>query len=451
MLDLSYPFRRCVTKLCSRRKMNNADAARAKRNFSKWYRKFDGEFFTIYSRLYCVILFSFRICIHSAQQVERENLAAVAEVDASLEGAKSSSSIFKPKASPKPRLFSALKKDGRSRSNSTVLSIRRFSTDSILGNRLDSIGRRLSRDLNNSPPDLGHRFDTFGKGDAVNKYDTISCAKLGASSMSKSNEILSNRYDTFSGKYSDKSDIAVKLKKPGKRPKIRFESYHRDKFDDQSEYSDEREYELPPVKESLEPPMCQEDRSTAILRHKMHTELLSKYPPVPNSNIHGNNHETTMASTRPPLPKKRVKYQDQHQMSLDNLDVRNGSSNAMKTSPLTPKYSSADSKSSPRSQISVERLSREDLLRLSHSSQSEIHEYLKNSIPQRPAEPPWENTSSWTKQKIILCARKTVALVDLMGWLQYLDWISIKMFIAWLGNQAIGDRIIPQKRNFCIF
>lgn len=322
--------------------------------------------------------------------MERENIAAIAEVDASLESAKSPPSIFKPKASPKPRLFSALKKDGRSRSNSSVLSIRRFSTDSILGDRMDSIGRRLSRDLTNSPPDLGHRFDSFGKGDAVNKYDTISCAKLGATTaMSKSNEMLGNRYDTFSGKNSDKSDIPVKLKKTGKRPKISFESYHRDKFDDPLELSDEREYELPPVKEGLEPPMCQEDRSTAILRHKLHTELLSKYPPVSNNNIHSIQ-EAVMPTTtnRPPIPKKNVKYQHQRQKSLDNLDVRNGSSNVSKTSPLSPKHSSSDSRYSPRSQISVDRLSREDLLRLSHSSQSEIHEYLKNSIPQRPAEPP---------------------------------------------------------------
>lgn len=323
--------------------------------------------------------------------MERENIAAIAEVDASLEGAKSPPFIFKPKASPKPRLFSALKKDGRSRSNSSVLSIRRFSTDSILGDRMDSIGRRLSRDLTNSPPDLGHRFESFGKGDAMNKYDTISCAKLGASAMSKSNEILSNRYDTFSGKNTDKSDIPAKLKKTGKRPKISFESYHRDKFDDPLESSDEREYEMPPVKEGLEPPMCQGDRTTAVLRHKLHTELRSKYPPVSNNNIHGNIHDATMTTSitsRPPIPKKNVKYQHQRQKSLDNLDVRNGSSSALKTSPLTPKHSSSDSKSSPRSQLSVDRLSREDLLRLSHSSQSEIHEYLKNSIPQRPAEPP---------------------------------------------------------------
>lgn len=325
--------------------------------------------------------------VHSAQQVERENTAAIAEVNASYDGAKSPPSIFKPKASPKPRLFSALKKDGRSRSNSSVLSIRRFSTDSILGDRMDSIGRRLSRDLTNSPPDLGHRFEAFGKGDAVNKYDTISCAKLGANVLSKSNEIISNRYDTFSGKNSAKSDVPVKLKKTGKRPKISFESYHRDKFDDQSDRSDDGNYELPPVKESLEPPIYQEDRTTAIIRHKLHTELRSKYPPVLNNNIHCN--ETT--SSRPPVPKKNVRYQHQRQKSLDNLDVRNtnSSSNSMKTSPLTPKHSSSsDSKSSPRSQISVERLSREDLLRLSHSSQSEIHEYLKKSIPQRPAEPP---------------------------------------------------------------
>lgn len=312
-------------------------------------------------------------------------------MDSSLEGVKSPTTLFKPRASPKPRLFAALKKDGRSRSNSSVLNVRRFSTDSILGDRMDTIGRRLSRDLTNSPPDLGHRFETFGKSDATIKFDTISCGKLSPGSISKSNELLTNRYDTFSGKNCEKPDIPIKLKKSaGKRPKISFESYHREKSDGQSDRED-REYELPPVKEGLEPPMYQEDRSTAVIRHKLHSELRSKYPPVLTSDQKAAEKSGNRLEVRPPLPKKSAKHQHQRQKSLDNLDVRNNSSNQVKASPLTPKHIANDSnlnKSSPRSQISLERLSREDLLRLSHSSQSEIHEYLKNTMPDRPAEPP---------------------------------------------------------------
>lgn len=74
----------------------------------------------------------------------------------------------KPKSSPRSasKLFAGLLRssEARSRSNSTALSIRRFSTDSIFGERMDTIGRRLSRDISYSPPDLGsHRFETFGK------------------------------------------------------------------------------------------------------------------------------------------------------------------------------------------------------------------------------------------------------------------------------------------------
>lgn len=306
-------------------------------------------------------------------------MAAVAEVDSSLEGIKSPPSLFRLRASPKPRLFGALKKDARSRSNSSVLHIRRFSTDSILGDRMDSIGRRLSRDLTNSPPDLGHRFETFGKSDTTNKFDTISCSKLGVTGISKSNEILSNRYDTFSGKNFEKQEIPINLKKnAGKRPKISFESYHREQLDDDQGNIKERDYELPPVKEGLEPPMYQEDRSTAVLRHKLHSELRSKYPPITNNGQKFSNEKIgNCLEMRRQLPKKTVKIQ--HQLS--------------KTSPsLSPKRDSNEynslTKSSVRPQIRIERLSREDLLRLSHSSQSEIHEYLQNSMSERSTDPP---------------------------------------------------------------
>lgn len=287
--------------------------------------------------------------------------------------------MFKPRASPKPRLFSALKKDGRSRSNSAALHVRRYSTDSVLGDRMDSIGRRLSRDLTNSPPDLGHRFETFGKVEEVSKYDTISCGTLEAKGLSKSNEILTTRYDTFSGKTAEKADIAVKPKKTGKRPRISFESYHRE--DDKSPERDG--HELTPVSESLEPSIYQEDRSTAILRQQLHNELRAKYAPPGITELQaagGSAKKPPSAKSnnvKPPLPKKVAK-QHQRQKSLDNLDTRNGAT----TSKVSPRGSieSNLTKTEQRSHVSLQRLSREDLLRLSQSSQSEIHEYL--------AEPP---------------------------------------------------------------
>lgn len=327
----------------------------------------------------CFALFSetFR-----AQQVERQNLAAVTETETQKDSVKSPPNLFKPRASPKPGIFSALKKDDRSRSISSVLTPRRFSTDSILGDRMDSIGRRLSRDLTNSPPDLNKRLE-FGKNDiSPTKYDTISGANLSAIGISKSNESLTTRYDTFSGKNADKSvGIPVKLKRPGKRPKISFESY------DGIEKED-GEYELPPVKEGLEPPLLQQNRSAAILRHKLHTELRSKHPPIGKQTV--SIVETKPNSVeRPPKPmKSNMKHQ--RQKSLDNLDVQTDASNKLKTSPYRSDSAAGSlTKVNQRSQVSLERLSREDLLRLSATSQSEIHEYLKGSrMPDHASEPP---------------------------------------------------------------
>lgn len=319
--------------------------------------------------------------------MERQNLAAVAEAESQKENLKSPPLIFKPKASPKTGLFSALKKEGRSRSNSSALTVRRYSTDSILGDRMDSIGRRLSRDLTNSPPDLGRRYDAFNKNDvSPSRYETISAGKSSLLGISKSNETLTNRFDTYSGKtITEKSNLHIKLKKAiGKRPKISFDSYHRDKTDDQQ--SDKEDYELPSVKEGLEPSFLQDDRSAAILRHKLHKELREKYSVIPSK---PGTKQPNATDVKPPLPRKVIKHQ--RQKSLDNLDIdQNMDGNQPKTSPYSSDSNAGSlTKMNQRSQMSLERLSREDLLRLSHSSQSEIHEYLKNStMPDRSAEPP---------------------------------------------------------------
>jgi hypothetical protein len=114
--------------------------------------------------------------IPKLEVVEENEPPPVPSPNAEIQSITSSAPSVKPKASPKLKIFS-LKRDGHSRSNSSSLNVRRFSTDSILGERLDTIGRRLSRDiasdLANSPPDLGHRFETFGKA-AGSKFDTFS-------------------------------------------------------------------------------------------------------------------------------------------------------------------------------------------------------------------------------------------------------------------------------------
>lgn len=330
-----------------------------------------------------------------AQQVERQNLAAVAEAESQKENVKSPPSIFKPKASPKTGIFSALKKEGRSRSNSSVLTVRRYSTDSILGDRMDSIGRRLSRDLTNSPPDLGRRYESYGKNDnSPNRYETITGGKFPSIGISKSNETLTNRYDTFSGKNSDKANIPVKANKKGaggKRPKISFESYDRDELTGPQLNKEDFDYELPSVKEGLEPKFLQDDRSSAILRHKLHQEIRDKYLTLPDTsnNVPAPLKSANAIDIKPPLPKKVVKHQ--RQKSLDNLDVDESASNKSKISPsfVGCETGSLTKMNKQTSKMSLERLSREDLLRLSHSSQSEIHEYLKNStMPDRSAEPP---------------------------------------------------------------
>lgn len=284
-------------------------------------------------------------CRVQQNEKENSNLATVAEVDTALEQQKSPPQT-KPKVSPKPNIFAALRRDGRSRSNSSVLSIRRFSTDSILGERLDSIGRRLSRDITGSPPDLGRHFETFGKATAANsKFDTFASAE-------------NNKFETFGGKGGNKVDLPFKTKVT-KRPALNFESYHRDS---------KTGFDLPIVREGLEPPIYQEDRSKAVLKAKLHRELTAKYgPKKSNDSLKSEN------LIPPPLPKKPNRS--------PNVHFRHKSSEGLDSDTNRSDESLSTLKTSIRPRLpQMSKLSREDLLRLSHSSQSEIHEYLKNSM-----------------------------------------------------------------------
>lgn len=311
---------------------------------------------------------------------------------------------MKPKASPKVKIFS-LKRDGHSRSNSSTLNVRRFSTDSILGERLDTIGRRLSRDiigdLTNSPPDLGHRFETFGKGaTSVQKFDTFSGSKTAG--ITKSADDLDkgastshdrSKFDTFCATVDDmKPELPAKNKggkgRQTKRKPLTSDTYTEVTFGSQCE----------PIKESfretLHPAIFQLDKSKAILRDKLHEEFREKYgdkapkvpsisnrPPLRSTSSNPNDSFLKVQSNdslniRPPVPSPRAnkstKFMDEDDEGADptyaKILPRNKTSRPMK--PLPP--------SSSNSNLQLGRLSKEDLLDLTQRTESEIKEFLNN-------------------------------------------------------------------------
>ncbi|XP_062544859.1 uncharacterized protein LOC134211716 isoform X2 [Armigeres subalbatus] len=186
--------------------------------------------------------------------------------------AKSITPAKKPKFSPKMSIFGL----GRHNSNPSQLNVRRFSTDSILSERLDTIGRRLSRDITNSPPDLAHRFETFGKmKDGDGKYDTYSGKQAKETTAS-------NKYDTFSGKIESTQleekapELPIKKGKQNRRTPLNPELYVKNK-----KYSRDDSRKLIPISErvahGLAPPFIESDTSSALLRDKLHEELREKY------------------------------------------------------------------------------------------------------------------------------------------------------------------------------
>lgn len=315
----------------------------------------------------------------------------------------SSATSVKPKVSPKLRLFS-LKREGHSRSNSSSLNVRRFSTDSILGERLDTIGRRLSRDiasdLANSPPDLGHRFETFGK-TAGNKFDTFS----GKTGVTKSADDLDkasqekSKFDTFCGAIDEMKPALPAKKNPKgkqKRKPISMDVYdnksqHQVTFENQSTLP-LRDSVREPIKESyresLHPAIFQLDGSKAVLRDKLHEELREKYgtnkkllkektPKAPSAV-----HRTPARSQNPNDSFLKVQ-------SNDSLNIQPAPSPRSKTRNSSgddddegqdPTYATIQPRNkSPRvsnNNIQLGRLSKEDLLSLSHRTESEIHDFL---------------------------------------------------------------------------
>lgn len=153
--------------------------------------------------------------------------------------------------------------------------MRRFSTDSILAERLDTIGRRLSRDVTNSPPDLGHRLS-----DAL---DGIPLSKTARHGNSASAEMLtdSNKFDTISGSLQPPvpggSSTSARKFNSKRSPMHLDVKYDRER--ERKKSADNIDI-MPTLKERLAPPICLIEPNKAELRNKLHAELKSKYGPT---------------------------------------------------------------------------------------------------------------------------------------------------------------------------
>lgn len=343
------------------------------------------------------------------EEVETQPLPSPNPKIQSIASSATSTSV-KPKASPKVKIFS-LKRDGHARSNSSSLNVRRFSTDSILGERLDTIGRRLSRDiasdLANSPPDLGHRFETFGKSaGSAQKFDTFS-GKMGitksADDLDKSSSLREkSKFDTFSGTLDDvKPELPAKRNtksKQQKRKPLSSDTYAELTFGNQSTLPLRDSIACEPIKESfretLHPAIFQLDKSKAILRDKLHEELKEKYG-VNKKMLKNKPPKVPSTSNRPPLRVTTSNPNDSFLkvQSTDSLNSRPvPSPRALKS----PKFTDDDDDDCPdptyatilprnktprappanNSNLQLGRLSKEDLLNLSQRTESEIHEFL---------------------------------------------------------------------------
>lgn len=297
--------------------------------------------------------------------------------------------------------------------------MRRFSTDSILGERLDTIGRRLSRDivsdLANSPPDLGHRFETFGKSaGSAQKFDTFS-GKVGitksAEELDKSATLREkSKFDTFSGILDDaKPELPVKRNsknKQQKRKPLSSDTYTEVTFGNHS-----REPIKESFRESLHPAIFQLDKSKAILRDKLHEELKEKYggnkkmlknkpPKVPSTSnrlplrgttsnpnesflkVQSNDSLNMTRPTASPRATKSPKFTDE--------DDDDGPDPTYAT--ILPRNKTPRAPPANNSNLPLGRLSKEDLLNLSQRTESEIHEFLngktRNTKQKSRTDPP---------------------------------------------------------------
>lgn len=320
--------------------------------------------------------------------------------------------------SPKPP--KGMRKDGRSRSNSSGLNVRRFSTDSILAVRLDTIGRRLSRDITNSPPDLGHHFDRKGT------LEILPLSRQGSASA----EMLTDT-KKFDGSPSNGRLQPLPHIPGGSTASARKYNSNRAPLYLDVCYDRERERKksadnidiMPTLKERLAPPMCLIEPKKAELRSKLHAELKSKYPPERSGQQKLPRVVVEKPPRRGPLPLPPAAEGEQASAAPkikvvrpDSLQCGNTSAiivgmtpkgrptpsprhvtictdSADQTVPVTgPSTSSGTNvnRTTTAKRNGKSKLSREELLMISQSgSQAEIDVYLQKSLRRkRSAEPP---------------------------------------------------------------
>ncbi|XP_035788210.1 uncharacterized protein LOC118464730 isoform X2 [Anopheles albimanus] len=201
------------------------------------------------------------------------------------------------RASPgRLRTFGFGRREGASTSKSSSfgssLNVRRFSTDSIISERLGTIGRRLSRDAaTSSPPDLTHHFETFGKGGGGDGTGGASSSKFDTYSGKNNSkeQIAVFKCDTYNGKLetsgatgTDTVDGKVKADGPEEKPALPVKTKKRSRRSPLNlELYESSRRRLIPISErvahGLAPPFLEADNGSALLRDKLHEELRLKY------------------------------------------------------------------------------------------------------------------------------------------------------------------------------
>jgi hypothetical protein len=294
------------------------------------------------------------------------------------------------------------------------------------------LSRDIANDLANSPPDLGHRFETFGKSAGASlstaaaassstKFDTFS----GKSGITKSADNLDkptrekSKFDTFSGTIDDheiRPELPMKKNqksKPKRKPlsvdTYEIKSSSQMSFDSGTQSRTQSLREQPikeSFRESLHPAIFQLDKSKAVLRDKLHEELRSKYGGKDSNNkkllkakppkVPSINHRPPLKSQNPndsflkvqsndslnvkpvPSPRKSQPSKYSEDDDDDDPDPMYAAIQPKNKSPRPQHHnnSSNNSNSMNSSGIQLGRLSKEDLLSLTTRTESEIHEFL---------------------------------------------------------------------------
>ncbi|XP_058467160.1 uncharacterized protein LOC131440141 [Malaya genurostris] len=176
------------------------------------------------------------------------------------------------------------------KSNFSTQNVRRLSTDSMINGRLDTIGRRLSGDINLSSPDPNRNFETFGKRENGNRYDTYSGKESRATNKESKYDTLSGKIENYASNDVKLSDLGRKNRKHSRRTLLKLETSVKFK-----KHEREDDHRLIPIHErvalGLAPPCIMNDTSSALLRDQLHEELRLKYSSFEFNRSKGNSNE----------------------------------------------------------------------------------------------------------------------------------------------------------------